>query len=103
MATPQFIRKYKVNPVEIAIFSVVSLIFLNSVYNLFYDNQGYQATALTPMAANPVSENAGRAPASIPQAFLNVEFKCSSLPDQETTAGKVRITGALCDPTGAAP
>ncbi|MGZ3707368.1 MAG: hypothetical protein ACXWPM_00700, partial [Bdellovibrionota bacterium] len=55
------VRRFKTNPVEIVIFSVVSLIFINSLYNLFYDHQGFHPAALSPMAANPTSE--GRAPA----------------------------------------
>ena len=80
---------------EIAIFSVISLIFFNSVYNLFYDHQGFHGTALTAMAANPVSE--GRSPASVSQAFINVSVACEANADQDTSANKVRMTGALCD------
>jgi hypothetical protein len=95
MASPQqHARRYRVNPVEVAIFSIVTLIFLNSVYNLFYDRQGFNPTALAPMSANPVSE--GRAPASVNQAFANLEVKCGSNGEQETTAAKVRLTGTLC-------
>ena len=94
-AIPTQIKRFRTNPVEIAIFSVITLIFFNSVYNLFYDQHGFHNAALTPMAANPVSE--GRAPASVSQAFINVSVKCDANTDQDTTANKVRVTGSLCD------
>lgn len=87
-------RRFKVNPVEVAIFSVVSLIFLNSVYNLFYDQSGFQPTALAPMAANPISE--GRAPASVSQRVANVEFKCDVATYPDTQAQRIKLVGSLC-------
>ena len=94
MGTPQNIKRFRINPVEVAIFSIVTLIFLNSVYNLFYDRQGFHPAALAPMAANPTSE--GRSPASVGQSFMNLEVKCETNSEQETAAAKVRLTGALC-------
>lgn len=88
------VKRFRANPVELAIFSVISLIFFNSVYNLFYDQQGFHPAALTPMSANPISE--GRSPASTSQAFVNVDVRCDGNPDKDTTATKVRLTGALC-------
>lgn len=95
MSTPQ-IKRFRVNPVELAIFLIVSLIFGNSVYNLFYDRQGFRPTALAPMEANPISE--GRAPASVKtsQTFLNLEIKCGAPAEENTAATKVRLTGPLC-------
>lgn len=87
-------RRFKINPVELAIFSVVTLIFLNSVYNLFYDRQGFHPTTLAPMASKPTTE--GRAPASVSRLFPNLEVQCEKNPEQETTAAKVRLTGTLC-------
>jgi hypothetical protein len=98
MGNPRTPRRFRINPVEVAIFSVVSLIFVNSVYNLFQDRAGFQPSALAPMASNPVSE--GRAPASVAQSFLNLDVKCENNGEQETGASKVRLTGTLC---GAAP
>jgi hypothetical protein len=98
MGSSQNTRRFRVNPVELAIFSIVTLIFLNSVYNLFYDRQGFHATALAPMAANPISE--GRTPASVPRSFQNLDLKCE-MPagDQDTQAAKVRLNGTLCGST----
>jgi hypothetical protein len=91
---PSQVKRFRTNPVELAIFSVITLIFCNSVYSLFYDPQGFHPEALTPMAANPVSE--GRSPASTSQAFVNIDVRCDSSPDKDTTASKVRITGVIC-------
>lgn len=92
---PAVVRKFRTNPVEMAVFSVVTLIFANSVYNLFYDQQNFRPAALTPMAANPISE--GRAPASVTQAFASVEVTCGdAMNSQKTAASKVRLSGALC-------
>jgi hypothetical protein len=81
--------------VELAIFAVITLVFFNSVYNLFYDQQGFRPAALSPMAANPVSE--GRSPASATQTFVNMDVRCDGTPDRDTTANKIRVTGSLCD------
>jgi hypothetical protein len=102
MADDRTATRFKANPVEIAVFSIVSLVLFNSVYNLFFDPQGFHPSTLTPMAANPVSEN-GRTPASAPaHAFINIEVRCpgegaaTGSQDQETGAHKVRMTGAIC-------
>ena len=94
MGTQQRTRHFKINPVELAIFSGVSLIFLNSVYNLFYDHGGFHPKALEPMASNPISE--GRSPASISPLFMMVELKCEPSLERQTSANKLRLTGDLC-------
>jgi hypothetical protein len=95
-ALPQ--KRFRVNPVELAIFSMVSLIFMNSVYNLFYDRQGFHPTTLAPMAANPITE--GRSPASVGQAASSsfVELKCEPAVEQQVQGAKIRLTGKLCAP-----
>lgn len=93
-APPTHVKRFRANPVELAIFSVITLIFFNSVYNLFYDHQGFRPAALTPMAATPVSE--GRSPASATPAFANLDIRCDGNTDRDTTAIKVRLTGTLC-------
>jgi hypothetical protein len=92
---PSNVRRFRTNPVELAIFSIISLIFCHSVYSLIYDHQGFQATALSPMAANPISE--GRLPASVSQAFVNFEINCEAKQEQVTEATKARLMGSLCE------
>lgn len=87
-------RRFPVNPVEIVILLTITLVFCNSIYNLFYDSRSIRPTALQPMAANPISE--GRAPASVASAFMSVEVPCDNALERETTASKIRLTGSLC-------
>ena len=89
------LRRFRTNPVEIAIFAVVSMVFCNSLYHLFYDRNSLEFAALAPMTASPISE--GRAPASVQQpSFLNLEVKCVSVMEMDTSANKVRLNGPLC-------
>ncbi len=94
-------RRFRINPVEVVIFSAVFLILCNSVYSLFNERNGFQPAMLSPMAANPVSET--RAPASTSQSFLNVDFNCQTQKEMTTSAPRIRLTGPLCgssDSTG---
>jgi hypothetical protein len=94
-SAPANVKRFRTNPVEVAIFSVITLVFFNSVYHLFYDQGGFKPAALAPMAANPISEGNSQAPAT--QPFVNVDVRCDANADQDTTAAKVRLVGALCD------
>ncbi|MEK6577742.1 MAG: hypothetical protein AABZ55_00820 [Bdellovibrionota bacterium] len=87
-------RRFRTNPVEIAIFAIAAVICFKSVYNLFYDHQSFQATALTSNAASPLSE--GRVPASSIQNYFNLEIRCDENNAQETHATKMRLSGELC-------
>jgi len=91
----QNIRRFRINPVEVAIFSIVTLIFFNSLYNLFYDRQGFQTTALAPMLGTPTSE--GRTPAATTApTFTHLNTLCDQNSDHGTSASKVRLTGPIC-------
>ncbi len=96
MAPSRNSRSYKINPVEVAIFSIVTLIFFNSIYNLFYDHKGIGPTALAPFTGSATGES--RAPAAASQSFQNIEIRCAATADQEVNAAKVRLAGPLCDP-----
>jgi hypothetical protein len=88
-------NKFSINPVETVVFAAVTLIFLHSVYNLFYAHDGFEGTALAPMAANPISE--GRNLASLPEKFANIkDFKCTEGQERKTSAVKAVIAGELC-------
>ncbi|MCM2322193.1 MAG: hypothetical protein NDJ90_02920 [Oligoflexia bacterium] len=88
-------KRFRTNPVEIGIFLVVTMVFANSIYRLFYDSPGFQTSALVAMESSPISE--GRSPASVSQpSFANIELRCEALNEQDATAGKVRLTGGLC-------
>jgi len=77
------LRRFKVNPVELAIFSVVSLIVVNSLYNLLREG---------PPSREIASSTVG-----------SVDLNCTQAPgtEQQTSAEKIRMTGALCGHTGA--
>ncbi|MGK5081915.1 hypothetical protein WDW37_01325 [Bdellovibrionota bacterium FG-1] len=99
--TPPSIRRFRTNPVEVVIFSVISLIFFNSLYQLFYE-QGFNPAVLSPMAASPTSES-GRAPASLLPSLANIELRCDAPPthdadrvDEDVVAPKMKLAGSLC-------
>lgn len=88
--------KYKVNPVEVVILMTLGLVFCNSVYNLFYENQGFHPAALKPMAANPISEGRQLASSAF-SSFQNEETDCEANSVEKTTqANKIRLSGPLC-------
>lgn len=103
MAANQAPRRFKINPVEFAIFSVVCTIFLNSVYNLFYDWRGFRSTASVEVKLGSESQ-APRSPASlgasmaaVPTSFINMGILCQEeMEEQKVTANKVRISGPFC-------
>lgn len=94
MSSTQNIRRFQANPVEVAIFSVVALIFGNSVYNLFYGPQEFNPLALSQMHANPISE--GRSPSSTILLNQTVNISCEKPIEEFTHASKIRLIGALC-------
>jgi hypothetical protein len=103
MGDTQAPRHFRINPVELAIFSLISLVFLKSVYNLFYDQQGLHPStvvSLTPEGpeAKALAAQAGVAGTPL---FLNYDLRCDANTDQNTSAGKVRLTGVLCAANGA--
>jgi hypothetical protein len=98
-------RRYRANPVEVAIFTVVSLVFVNSVYQLFFDQGTFRPVALAPSADSPLAPGAGaaaeradRAPAARVEPSLDVEVPCdgAAWSEVKTAAATVRFKGALC-------
>ena len=101
-------NRYRVNPVEVAVLAIVDVVFLNSVYRLFYDWEGYRTARPTETAegesideqvpaAPPAAESTGRSPAAIaPPSFVNVEIRCGQTGVKNTTATKVRLAGPIC-------
>lgn len=92
--TTKSLQRFKTNPVEFVIFLIMTGIFFHSVYHLFYDTPDFTATTLSPMEANPLSEN--RRPATHSTEFLNLAVTCDSKNLPQTLATKVRIKGPLC-------
>ena len=98
MAKPLNIRRFRANPVEVLILSVVTALFFRSVYKLVYDSEGFRAIQVAHQASNAATET--RSPSSVSTTYFNLEVKCDKNMDQETPANKVRLTGSLC---GSAP
>lgn len=101
-STPSNKGRFRVNPVEMAIFSAVSLIFINSLYNLFHDRSA-SSGLLAHSIASPAPQ-ADRAPAAIepvsnaPVSTLlaTQEVGCQSEQKHQTSAGRLRLKGLLC-------
>jgi cytoskeletal protein RodZ len=103
-------RRFRVNPVELVVFAAVTLVFANSVYQLFYDWDEIRAKSGTVEEASNAS-NASRGIASTTPLFSSIEVKCnedaakkktSEARLEKTDAAKIRLSGPLCSPTAAA-
>jgi hypothetical protein len=92
-------HRFKVNPVEVAIFALVGVILGRSVYHLFQERETFQVATLKPMEGLPtVAPN--RTPAAFQgeHAFLSLHYDCDRTSAQATQAQKLRLQGGLCAP-----
>lgn len=90
--TAKKIKRFRINPVELGVFLIVTLIFANSVYQLFFDWKGYQTKEIS-----SAKTDSARSPASITGTQVeNIEIGCGHSIRQETLATKVRLNGPLC-------
>jgi hypothetical protein len=92
-------KRFRVNPIEIAIFSVISLIFVKSGYSLLYAHDGFDPAALTASAQDPLAPAEGRAPASVTPAtktFSEVKIGCDDKESPAVSSNKIRLIGNLC-------
>jgi hypothetical protein len=98
-------KRFRVNPIEIAIFAVIAMICLKSGYSLLYSHDGFDPVALTANAEDPSTSAQTRAPAStgaatqaaVTKSFTEVKIGCE--PDktgQAVSAHKIRLIGSLC-------
>lgn len=99
MEQSQNVRRFRANPVEVAIFSILSLVFVNSVYNLFYDREGFHPRTLTPMEANPLSEGKRTLASSTGSLLFNLDLPCERSFNKDIQANRVRLLGTFCDKT----
>ena len=95
--------RFRANPVELFTLAVISGLFCQSLYRLFYESRDFTPAALKPMAANPISEFP-RTPASGATSFSTIEVPCAlsrnGPQDQEITAEKIRLAGFFCGMEG---
>lgn len=94
MYTIRNTRRFRINPVELAVFAVITTVFFHSVYHLFHDPNPFQTSEFTPAASNLNTGN--RALAATTQSLLNLQIQCNGDMDQQTSALKVRLIGTLC-------
>ncbi|MGK5086961.1 hypothetical protein WDW86_05340 [Bdellovibrionota bacterium FG-2] len=114
MSTEYRTRRLRANPVEILILLAVTAIFGNSIYTLFYDPFYNRSLISLPSVFSPLVPSSAiatkplpgtasnRAPASVttaPSSFTSLEVNCDKPTEVQTTASKVRLTGALCGMT----
>lgn len=103
------VRRFRANPIEVAIFSVTVLIFVESAYSLFYDYPEFHLAALSAMKSNPLSEErvpastsaSVPAPGSVPGSAVETSLEtlpldCGKMLEKDTNHGRVRLTGPLC-------
>ena len=93
-------RRFRVNPIEVTIFAVISLIFVKSGYSLLYTHDGFDPVALSASAEDPIAPNTGRTPASAmlnAKSFGDVKIGCEAdKVEQSVSAKKIRLIGSLC-------
>lgn len=110
--------KNRLKAVEMSIFAVVSLVFLNSVYSLFTDGKFLEESARRPIAvkehvpsvqkaeppeARSVAAESGKK-ADEASGFVPYETQCNPAGERfETSAAKVRILGPFCGSTSRVP
>lgn len=103
MATIKRLRSFRVNPIEVVIFSTVASVFAHSVYRLFSEPDAMELTALTKTA-----ETGSRGPASTSvsgvavdakaqQALSLIQVGCQSESTQDAASSKVRVQGTDCN------
>jgi hypothetical protein len=109
MGHPKQVRRFKINPVELVVFGAVTLIFANSVYQLYYDWEEIRTNVVGSTPALAQSDRDGRSIASNNPLFSTIEVKCdeksaakkkpgSSEALEVTDAAKIRLSGPLCGP-----
>jgi len=100
-------RRFRVNPVELVVFAAVTLVFANSIYQLFYDWDEIRTKSGTVEEASAGSASRGLASAS--PLFSSIEVKCNDEAPkkkganadahlEKTDAAKIRLSGPLCLP-----
>ncbi len=91
--TPKTVRRYRINPLELVIFTLVTIGFGFSVFHLFRETGELQFATLQPMETSPNRKVPGRNIASVPGAVtgsvdgvapipqrINFEVNCAENP-----------------------
>ena len=93
--------RFRINPIELGIFSTVVLVFLNSAYHLVEEGSELSLAALSPAHERPSIQSRG--PAGLRskggKTLADTQIQCGKMPQQTTEASKMRLTGEICLPT----
>lgn len=101
MAIPFENKKFRINPIELAIFAVATFIFVRSGYSLIYAHNGQETPTLAASAPDPVapaSQDSRTPAAAFPKTFTEVTIGCDPTIENSVSANKVRFVGSLCKP-----
>jgi hypothetical protein len=95
-STPRF----RINPIELVIFSTVVLVFLNSAYHLVEEGSDLSLAALSPPHERPSIQSRGPASlrSGVQQSLADTPIPCERASQQSTTAPKTRLVGEVCLP-----
>ncbi len=89
-------KQFRISPIEGLIAGVLSIVFLQSLYQLLYQGpSNLSQSALLPMKAKPTSEGR-RAASTEPSPLLNLELDCTKGGESVTQATKARLQGEMC-------
>ncbi len=87
-------KRFRANPIEVIIFTGMLSLLVNSLYELVYRHQPFQARMLQNMSS--------RAPSSIVlptiSPLLEVMTSCKEAVERRTQASKARFKGEICIP-----
>ncbi len=100
MANSEINAKFRINPIELGIFSLVVLVFLNSAYNLIDEGSDLKLSALSPEHEIPSIQTRGPASrkTTSTQLLENTQLSCNGDTSETTTAAKIRFSGEVCLP-----
>jgi hypothetical protein len=101
MAIPFENKKFRVNPIELAIFAVATLILVKSGYSLIYSHDGQETSTLAATAPDPIAIENRNPAAATQKTFTEITIGCDPTVENSVSANKVRFVGALCKPSNA--
>ena len=100
MATIKRLRSFRVNPIEVVIFSTVAAVFAHSVYRLFSEADALELTALTKTAESELRAPASMTVSNASSELSLVNLGCQAEITQAATSLKVRVQGTVCTKAG---
>lgn len=99
-------KRFRINPIEMGIFAIVGALFLNSVYNLFYESPAFQTEASRGLWSKtteraPASSKRGETASSSLMGQITVPCQApgqtQAIQIPNTNAMRVRLLVQLCE------